>query len=136
MSLSLRYLSSKTIYMTGVLIFLLILNNSLTRTNPPETVLPVPDLWKDFKLVCVTGSPILWAPTNPTISPPSTLANLIVLPKYSTISLNSSSLNLCTCVHFFGARTSYKYTFNKNLILASSCFLITDLSSRYFIILL
>jgi hypothetical protein len=54
----------------GVLIFFEVSSNSRSRGIPSVTFLSeTPAKWKVFKVICVVGSPILWAATEPTAYP-------------------------------------------------------------------
>mmetsp|Transcript_27011 Transcript_27011/g.71331 ORF Transcript_27011/g.71331 Transcript_27011/m.71331 type:complete len:241 (+) Transcript_27011:2272-2994(+) len=54
----------------GVLTFLATLMSSLSRGTPRVTFFaPTPAKWKVLSVICVAGSPTLWAARTPTVSP-------------------------------------------------------------------
>ena len=58
--------------MMGVEMFLAALMISLMRGTPRVTfMLATPAKWKVLRVICVPGSPILWAPKAPTVDPES-----------------------------------------------------------------
>ena len=61
--------TSRTVMM-GVLIFLVALMISLMRGTPSVTFMAAtPAKWNVFSVICVPGSPMLCAPTAPTVAP-------------------------------------------------------------------
>mmetsp|Transcript_3419 Transcript_3419/g.10009 ORF Transcript_3419/g.10009 Transcript_3419/m.10009 type:complete len:241 (+) Transcript_3419:2056-2778(+) len=57
----------------GVLTFLATLMSSLRRGTPSVTFFaPTPAKWKVFSVICVAGSPTLWAARTPIVSPGNT----------------------------------------------------------------
>ena len=76
-SASLAALPVRKTVSEGALGFLEILMISLSLGTPSVTFLEdTPAKWKVFKVICVAGSPILWAAMAPTISPGATCAHL------------------------------------------------------------
>ncbi len=56
--------------MMGVLMFLVAFMISLMRGTPSVTFMAAtPAKWKVFSVICVPGSPMLCAPTAPTVAP-------------------------------------------------------------------
>ena len=60
--------------MIGVLMSFAAFMISLIRGTPRVTfIVATPAKWNVFKVICVPGSPIDWAPTAPTVEPGYTL---------------------------------------------------------------